>query len=62
MAYACRHVLAKYADNDVSKFKAMKVRFSKPVIPGQTIRTNMWKDGNRVFFECEVGLFAMFSI
>ncbi|XP_067952015.1 peroxisomal multifunctional enzyme type 2-like [Watersipora subatra] len=51
MGYSSRHILAKYAGNDVSKFKAMKVRFAKPVVPGQTIRTNMWQDDNRVFFE-----------
>ena len=54
MGYASRHVLRQYAGNDVSKFKAMKVRFAKPVLPGQTIRTKMWQDGNRVFFESMV--------
>lgn len=32
----------------------MNARFVKPVIPGQTIQTNMWRDGDRILFECKV--------
>lgn len=52
--FAVRHILKQYADDDVTKFKAVKTRFSKPVIPGQTIQTDMWRDGNRVLFQCKV--------
>ena len=35
---ACRAILEHYCGNDVAKFKSMFVRFSKPVMPGETIR------------------------
>jgi len=52
--FVTRHVLKQYCDNDVTKFKAIKVRFSNVVLPGQTLQTDMWKEGSRVHVQCKV--------
>lgn len=32
----------------------LQTRFVKPVIPGQTLRTDMWRDGLRIYFRTTV--------
>ncbi len=39
---------------DASKFRSMEGRFSSPVYPGETIRTEMWMDGKVVTFRATV--------
>lgn len=39
---------------DPAKLKSMEGRFSAPVFPGDTIRTEMWQDGSEIIFRSVV--------
>ena len=48
------HALVKTCcDYDPSRFLRMRLRFSAPVYPGETIRTEIWKEGNEIAFRCK---------
>lgn len=48
------HALIKSCcDYDTSRFKRMRLRFSTPVYPGETIRTEIWINGNEIAFRCK---------
>jgi acyl dehydratase len=47
-------ILRSCCDYDPARFKSLDLRFSSPVYPGETIRTEMWKDGNVVSFRSRV--------
>jgi acyl dehydratase len=52
---AGRAVLALLCDNDPARLKRLDVRFSSPVFPGETIRTDVWKEADgRAAFRCTV--------
>lgn len=52
--FSIRAVLEKYANNEANLFKSAKVRFTKPVIPGQTLKIDMWKEGKRIYFNTSI--------
>ncbi|XP_067642418.1 peroxisomal multifunctional enzyme type 2-like [Eurosta solidaginis] len=54
LGFSVRAVLAQYTNNNPSFVKAIKARFSGPVIPGQTLKIDMWKEGKRIFFNTTV--------
>lgn len=47
-----KHVLDSFGGSDASRFKNMKVRLSKPVFPGEIVRTEMWKteEGRKILY------------
>lgn len=49
--FATRHVLKAVAGNDPRLLSSVRVRFADPVIPGETIITEIWKnaDGSAIF-------------
>ncbi|MEM1375215.1 MAG: MaoC/PaaZ C-terminal domain-containing protein [Pseudomonadota bacterium] len=51
---ATRAILATYCDYDPELLRAIKLRFSKPVYPGETIRVEMWRAGSEVSFRATV--------
>lgn len=54
LGFSVRGVLAKYANNNSALFKAVKARFAAPVLPGQTLKINMWKQGHRIHFKTSI--------
>lgn len=47
--FSGKHILQKYG-----AYKNIKVRFAGTVLPGQTLRTEMWKEGNKVIFQTKI--------
>ena len=47
-------ILKTLCGYDPARFVSMQGRFSAPVYPGETIRTEMWRDGNVVSFRSTV--------
>ena len=48
------HALMKSCcDYQPERFRQMRLRFSAPVYPGDTIRTEIWRDGAEVAFRCK---------
>jgi acyl dehydratase len=47
-------ILKRLCGHDPARLKAIAGRFSSPVFPGETIRTEMWRDGTVVSFRARV--------
>jgi acyl dehydratase len=51
---AAHAILRTVADYRPERLASIEARFSKPVFPGETIRTEMWVEADRVSFQCRV--------
>jgi acyl dehydratase len=51
---AAHAILRTIADDRPERLAAIEARFSRPVFPGDTIRTEMWREGEQVSFQCRV--------
>ncbi len=47
-------VLKHFCDYQPRRLKSFDLRFKAPVFPGETIRTEMWRDGDQVRFRSSV--------
>ena len=51
---ACHAILKTVLDYDHTLIVEFDARFSSPVLPGDTIATDIWQDGNVLSFQCRV--------
>jgi acyl dehydratase len=50
----CRAILQAITDYDPEPIASHQVRFSAPVIPGETITVDLWRDGKVISFEARI--------
>ncbi|MDX6640954.1 MAG: hypothetical protein QOF12_1965 [Solirubrobacteraceae bacterium] len=56
LAFTAWAILEEVGGGDVGRLRRLAVRFAKPVLPGQDIRTRVWNAGGGLFgFETTVG-------
>jgi acyl dehydratase len=51
---AARAIVEALCPDEAGRLRAMEARFSAPVFPGETVRTEMWVEGLEVQFRCTV--------
>lgn len=54
MGIAARAIIQHYCDFDPARLKAMFVRFSRPVMPGETLRFEFFEEADRLRFRARV--------
>jgi acyl dehydratase len=54
LGVASHAILKTQCGYDPTRFKSLSLRFSAPVYPGETIRTEIWRDGDVVSFRARV--------
>jgi acyl dehydratase len=47
MAFTSKVIIDRLCGGDPARLRRLRVRFSRPVLPGQTITTRVWPDGER---------------
>lgn len=52
--YAARHAIVAFCDGDARLFKSIRARMADSVFPGETIVTEMWKEGDKILVRCKV--------
>lgn len=54
LGIATRAILQACTDNRPERLRALQLRFSAPVYPGETLLTEIWRDGKTVSFRSRV--------
>lgn len=54
LGIATRAVLRTYCDGAPERLRSLRLRFSAPVYPGETVVTEFWRDGDVVSFRSKV--------
>lgn len=55
MGFAGRTVLEQVSDSQPDDFGSLSVRFASPVVPGDELRTSIWKTDTGALFQVSVG-------
>lgn len=54
LGMAMRALIETCCEHDASRLRSVQVRFSAPVLPGETLRTEIWRDGAALQFRTSV--------